>query len=159
MPIAMISGGRHGLWPHRPAVLALALAGLWFGACLPEAPDTLGEPPNLSGVWQGSITEDNIPPTTGTLSLTASHQSTSIYGAFTAVFPASSIVNSGTFTGILNDTQSAGTFSMDPSDTRFCPLHATISVLGWRIVGTYASFQNSVCISGTQTGSLDINKQ
>ena len=159
------SGG--GAWA-RTLLLALRLSVVLVLApavsgCLPDPDEMLGGPPDLSGVWRGTIEEVVSPFTTGNLTLTANHQENYIDGTFTAVMSPGlpgEMTNSGTFVGQLNESRTAGTFTLSSSNpTVFCPMSISVSLQGPRIVGTFAAQPSGGCVTAGSTGNISIAKQ
>lgn len=140
---------------RRLVSMAGIVAVLALGGCLPDEDQMLGDPPDLSGTWSGLLTEDTPPQTIGTLELTTSQQDDYVSGNFAVQL---SISMSGQFEGWLNTDRTAGElFLYLPAGN--CPLRATMSLLGRRIVGNYATHNTGGCTDTSMFGTLDISKQ
>ena len=87
--------------------LAMLLAVSLLASCLSSEDETLGDQPNLSGVWEGTITEITT-NNNGTITLTAAHTGNELSGTWAAIFSSPAVVNGGSFTGTLNPESNSG---------------------------------------------------
>lgn len=131
--------------------LAMLLSITLLLGCLPDDDDTLGDRPDLTGIWEGTQTDELI-AAVGALTLTVSQSGLELTGTYVVIFP--TITLGGNFLGFLNDQLSGGTFELRPSLEPNCLILATVSIIGRTASGNYSS---TMCFSASN-GSLEVTK-
>ena len=131
------------------AALGAALA-LLASACKSSSP-TAPPTPNTTGTWTGTVNDAIMGP--GTVRLTITQSGSSIAGTWATTYATVTNNNGGSLTGTVNT--SSVTATLIPAIATACPFHATVTLNGNSMSGTYAPFNCPVAV----TGSITVSKQ
>ena len=135
---------------YNSLVALCAIVPVLASAC-GSSSSTAPAAPNTSGTWTGTVNDALMGQ--GTVRLTITQSDSTIAGTWATTYANVTTNNSGSLTGSVNNANVTAT--LIPTIPTTCPFHATATLSGNAMSGTYTAFNCAVAVSG----SISVSKQ